>query len=276
MKVKKFDIFIITAGLLVFVQIAQAQSARELLRQGNALYADANYSGAINKYDQAIADLPGALEPQFNKANGFYRMDDMAKAIELYNAVAAESKDMKLIDSARYNNGNCFFQKGLKNRNSKPQDAIDDMKTAISYWRKVLDVEPGNENAARNIEVARQTIKEILDQPKDPNQQQDPNQSSDPNQSQDPNQDQDPNQQQQSDPNQPQDPNQQQQQQQQQQDPNQAQDPNQQQQQEQQKQEEKEPESDATAQEILDREQQQKKERQMLQMSGYREVEKDW
>ena len=263
MKIKRPDI-LIAAAMLLFVPIVRAQLVREIVEQGNALYADANYSEAITKYDEAIADLPEALEPVFNKADSLYRMDDFTAAIQLYNNVAVESRDMKLVNAARYNNGNCFFQRGLQKKDAEPQKAIEDIKTAISYWRKVLDAECENEKAARNIEVARLTIKDILDQPRDPNQQ-NPNQPQDPNQAQDPNQQQ---QNQQQDPNQAQDPNQQQQ--------NQQQDPNQQQQADEEKDEKKPPEPDSTAQEILDREQKQKEERQMLKVGGYKKVEKDW
>ena len=293
MKIKKSDILIITAAILLPAAIVRAQSAREIVEQGNALYADANYSEAVTKYDEALTETPATLEPVFNKADSLYRMDDFAGATELYNSVAAESMDMKLVNAARYNNGNSFFQRGMQKRQSKPKEAVEDMKTAVSYWRKVLDAEPENEKAARNIEVARLTIKDILEQPQDPNQQQDPNQPQDPNQQQDPNQPQDPNQQQknqqqqndpnqqqqQNEPNQPQDPNQQQQQQQ--NDPNQAQDPNQQQQPQQADKNKDEPpptppEQDSVAQEILDREQKLKEQRRRLKISGYKKVEKDW
>lgn len=282
MKTKRSDILITVTIVLFLVPVVRAQSAREIIEQGNILYTDANYSEAITKYNAALTDSPGALEPMFNKADSLYRMKDFAAATGLYNSVAAESMDMKLVNNARYNNGNCFFQQGLQKKQSKPKAAVKDMKTAVSYWRKVLDAEPENEKAARNIEVARLAIKNILDRPKDPNQPKDSNQPQDPNQQKQKNQ------QKQNDPNQPQDPNQQQNQQKQKQkqkqnDPNQAQDPNQQQQQ-QQNQADKDkneppktpPEPDSVAQKILDREQKLKEARRRLRVSDYKKVEKDW
>ncbi|MBN2269187.1 MAG: tetratricopeptide repeat protein, partial [Sedimentisphaerales bacterium] len=250
---------------MVVTQAVFAESARTLTRLGNKLYGDGNFNEAINEYDQALADLPGAPEPKLNKANSYYRLDDLDKAMDLYKAVAAEAKDMKLVTKAKYNLGNCHFQEGSKQRDSDLQKALESMKTSITHWRAVLDIEPENEKAARNIEVARLTIKDILDQIN--KQKQDPNQAQDPNQSQQQQQNQQGQGQQQQnaqqDPNQPQDPNEAPQ-------PNQGQEPNEpdKQRQQQQNKQEKEQQAaapDATAQEILDKEQQQKEQRQILQ-----------
>jgi len=263
--------------VLVIVQAALADSARVYTSQGNKLYKKENFNEAINSYDQALLETPGALEPKFNQANSYYRLDDLSKAMDLYRQVAAESKDMKYVARAKYNLGNSYFQQGSKQKDSNLQKAIDDLKTAIESWRGVLDIEPENKKAAKNIEVARLLIKDLLDQLNKQQQQQDPNQPQDPNQQQQQNQQQQNSQQ---DPNQPQD--QKQQQQDAGQDPNKPQDPNQvedqqqKQQQEEQKKQQQQAAPDTRAQEILDKEQRQRKERQILQRGPWQKVEKDW
>jgi Ca-activated chloride channel family protein len=263
--------------VLIIAQAAFADSARVSTSQGNKLYKQGNFNEAINSYDQALLETPGALEPKFNQANSYYRLDDLSKSMDLYRQVAAESKDMKLVARAKYNLGNSYFQQGSKQKDSNLQKAIDDLKTAIGSWRGVLDIEPENTKAAKNIEVARLIIKDLLDQLNKQQQQQDPNQPQDPNQQQQQNQQQQNSQQ---DPNQPQD--QQQQQQDAGQDPNQPQDPNQsqdqqqKQQQEEQKKQQQQAAPDTRAQEILDKEQRQRKERQILQRGPWQKVEKDW
>lgn len=277
----KLSVTLIIAAAIT--QVVFAESSRTSVRRGNDLYADGNFNEAINQYDQALVDMPQAPEPKLNKANSYYRLDDLAKAIDLYKEVAAEAKDMKLVTKAKYNLGNCFFQEGAKQRDSDLQKALESMKTSITHWRAALDIEPENKKAARNIEVARLTIKDIIDQI---NKQQDPNQPQDPNQSQQNQQgQQDQNQQNaRQDPNQPQDPNQAQKPKQS-RDPNESQDPNESNQQEQQQQQVQEQQQqqqqqtdapDTTAQKILDKEQQQKKERQILQRQRYLKVERDW
>jgi tetratricopeptide (TPR) repeat protein len=252
--------------VLGLMQQVRANPAQVSLEDGNKLYGQGNYSEAINKYDEVLIDEPQALEPRFNKGNSYYRLDDLAKAQDLYREVAVESRDMELVTKAKYNLGNTYFQQGMKQRDSNLQKALEDLQTSIGYWRGALDIEPENEKAARNIEVARLIIKDIIDQMN--KQQQDPNQPQDPNQSQ---------QQQQSQDQQgtQQDPNQTQQEQSQQmgeQDPNKGQD-----EQGEQKQEQQEADAPgATAQEILDKEERQRKERQVLQEAGWQKVEKDW
>ena len=262
---------IITVILLIFTpaQIIFAESPENRVRQGNRNYADGNFNEAINEYDQALIDKPDALRPKFNKANSYYRLDDLAKAMDLYKEVASKTKDMKLVAKAKYNTGNCYFQRGSKQRDSDLNKALDDMKTSITFWRQVLDIEPDNKKAAKNIEVARLTIKDILDQLNKQKQQQDPNQ---PQQQQQQNkqeqQEQNQMNQQQQDPNQPQEQNQGQ-------DPNKPDNKKEEQNQQKEK-EEKAVAANATAQEILDKEQRQKKQRQILRRGRHERVIKDW
>jgi Ca-activated chloride channel family protein len=248
---KKLKILAILLLVLPLLQAARAESARTSVQQGNRLYAQGNFNEAISSYEQALLEKPEAREPKFNKANSYYRLDDLAEAMDLYKEVAAESKDMKLVTKAKYNLGNCFFQRGMKQRDSDLQKALENLKTSITHWRGVLDIDPQNEKAAKNIEVARLMIKDIIDQI---------------------------NKQKQQDPNQPQDPNQGQTQQQQQQQAQEAsgQDPNQSQEQQPEQQQQEKEAADATAQEILDKEQRQKQQRQILQRAGYQKVDKDW
>ncbi|MCP4455580.1 MAG: tetratricopeptide repeat protein [Planctomycetes bacterium] len=263
-----------------------AVTAKSLVKQGNQAYASGDYLKAVEQYDQALADTPKAVVPLFNKANSYYHMDDLDEAIALYRDVDFKAKDMSLVEKARYNLGNCAFQQGLKQRDSDLQKAVDLMKDGISHWQRTLKVNPKNPKAGRNIEVARLTIKDIMDQikqqqdqqendpnqPQDPNQQQQPQSSDQQNPSQDPNQSQDPQENQpQQDPNegdsqdQPQD---------QEKDPNES--PQSQPQPDQAQEKKDKIEQDMTAQAILDKEQRQNEERKKRQRSSYQKVDRDW
>ena len=164
MNAKRHELVAALLLVLVSTQIVLAESAAALIRQGNRLYGQGNFNEAVNQYDEALVETPEAIEPKFNKANSYYRLDDLDKAADLYKEVAAEAKDMKLVTKAKYNLGNCYFQQGSKQQDSNLQKAVDDYKTSITHWRSVLDIEPENKKAARNIEVARLIIKDILEQ----------------------------------------------------------------------------------------------------------------
>ncbi len=264
-------------------QVAVGDAVRDAVRQGNALYADGAFAEAIEQYDQALAENPKASEARFNKATCYYRLDDLAKAVELYKQVAVESRDMELVARARYNLGNSHFRMGARQRDADLQKAVDELKTAISHWRTVLDIEPENEKAAKNIEVARLMIKDILDQLNKQQQDQDDQQKQPDQQDQQQSEQQEDSdsQQQQNqgqDPNDPQDPNQAQGQR---GEPNEPSDPNESQgRQDQQQPSEQEQQQavvpDATAQEILDKERRQKEQRRMLRRGRSPKVEKDW
>jgi len=259
---------------------ARADAVRDAVDAGNALYAQGKFDEAVTKYDEALVEDPKLSEAKFDKAASYYRLDDLAKAMDLYREVGAESKDMKLVTKAKYNLGNCHFQQGLKQKDSDLQKAVDEMKTAITNWRSVLDIDKDNKKAAKNIEVARLTIKDILDQ-LNKQKQQDPNQPNQQQQQKQQNgQDQKQQSQQQQDPNQPRDANEPQNQG---QDQNKPKDPNeskgqqpQQQDQQQKQQQQQAVVPDTTAQEILDKEQRQKQQRQLLQRGSFQKVDKDW
>jgi len=165
-KAKGLKIIPILSVSLVFAitPAVSADSVQDLVNQGNRLYDKGNFNEAIKEYDQALIDQPQALEPKFNQANCYFQLDDLAKAIDLYNEVAAESKDMGLVAKAKYNLGNCYFQQGSKQKDSNLQKALEDLQTSIVYWRSTLEIDPENEKAAKNIEVARLIIKDIIDQ----------------------------------------------------------------------------------------------------------------
>jgi tetratricopeptide (TPR) repeat protein len=141
-----------------------AESASGIVNEGNKLYRQGQYKDALDAYDKALTTLPEEVLPKFNKADSYYRLDDLQQAIDNYRAVAAESKDMQLVAKAKYNLGNSYFVQGKKLSDSDLQKAVENMQTAIGWWRQSLEIDPANEKAAKNIEVARLTIKDIIDQ----------------------------------------------------------------------------------------------------------------
>ncbi len=279
--------FLVAFATLCVGMATAAPNGRDAVSQGNALYGQGQFDKAVNLYDQALTENPRLDQARFNKADAFFRMDDLAKAMDLYSEVSAQTKDMDLVKKAKYNLGNAHFQRGLKQRDSDLQKALEDLRTSITYWRAVLDMDPSNENAKKNKEIAGLIIKDILDElkKKQEQQKQDPNKPGDRSQesgdrkeeqqTQDPNQTQNAEQRKQG-----QDPNNQNAERRTQntEEKNQGQDPNQNSEPKAQNSEQKKQvqASDATAQEILDREQQQKKDRENRVRTQRVPVDKDW
>jgi len=263
--------------LLLAAVECRAETARQLVRRGNDSYASKDWQGALQAYEKAIAQEPGQIIPKFNKANALFRSGDIAGALDQQRQVAAESRDLSLVAKAKYNIGNYLFEEGRRQMDSDLQKSVGSLQSAIENWRAVLELEPQNAKAHKNIEAAKLLLKQILDEQKKRQQNQDPNSAGQQNKQQD-NQ-----QQQQQQGNQGQDPN----------DPNQAgqqnkQQDNQQQQQQQEQKEQQEQQAsqqqadekkdapDATAEEILRDEQDRKKQLQPGRQPGYVPVEQDW
>lgn len=164
MNARELKTIIAISLALVTVQTVLAGTVQNTVRQGNKLYDKGHFNEAIKEYDQALIDQPQSSEPKFNKANCYFQLDDLVKAINLYNEVATESKDMELVAKSKYNLGNCYFQRGSKQKDSNLQKALEDLQTAIVCWRGALEIDSENEKAAKNIEVARLIIKDIIDQ----------------------------------------------------------------------------------------------------------------
>ena len=109
------------------------------LRAGGATFEEiaerVGYAGrqsAKEAYDAALLEKQEAFEPKFNKANSYYRLEDLDKAVDLYREVAAESKDMGLVAKAKYNLGNCFFEKGAKEKDSDLEKALKNFEDSIT------------------------------------------------------------------------------------------------------------------------------------------------
>jgi len=285
--VKKFKILSYCL-VTMMASVGLAESAHQAVKQGNELYHQAELAGAIEKYDQAATQSPQALEPTFNKANSLYKQNEIDKAVDLYKQLAGKSENPNLSAKANYNLGNCYYNKAASQTQTNPQNAIEDFKTGINYWRKAKDSDLDNADISKNIEVAKMTIKQLKEQMQQQQKQNQQDKNKDEQnkdqQKQDQKQDSssDPNQPQQEkqDPQQEQSPDDKDQQQKQQEQQQADDDPNQDQSQAPEPKEEEgpqdEPEEDMVAQKILDKEQKQKEERKKLQRATYKKVEKDW
>lgn len=164
MNAGKLKTIIVISLALMTAQMVSAVSVRNTVRRANRLYDNGQFNEAIKEYDQALTNQPETPEPKFNKADCYFQLDDLTEAINLYNEVAADSKDMKLAAKAKYNLGNCYFKHGSKQKDSNLQKALEDLQTSIVCWRGAMEIDPENKNAAKNIEVARLIIKDIIDQ----------------------------------------------------------------------------------------------------------------
>jgi len=135
----------------------------DIVVRGNGLYETGQYDEALREYEQMDLEQADDAVLLYNRANCYYKLEDFSEASSLYSKVSTRSKDMDLVARAKYNLGNCHFQRGLKQVDSDLRKALDELTMSVGYYREVRDMDPGDEDAAHNIAVARLVIKDLLD-----------------------------------------------------------------------------------------------------------------
>ncbi len=201
----KLFIKIAVLGAIVFSSAkCSAQSANSLLREGNKFYKNGKYNNATESYSKALQKAPKDVRAAFNQADALYKLNEMDKAKEMFNAVTKVSTNAPIKARAFYNVGNVHYKQ-------------EKWEESAKAYKESLKLNPKDEDAKYNLMMALAKIKKNggggnKNQPqKNKDQKQDKQQ----NQQQNQNQNQQQNQQQQGQNQQPQQPKQGQQQQQQ-------------------------------------------------------------
>ncbi len=146
-----------------FIAPLFAAPVSKLVEEGNQLYRKGKYSQAIRKYEQAAVDLPESAEIYFNEGNAYLSQGDTEKARKLLLQAAQKSTDIKLEARAKYNLGNLAFQEAKKYQDDNLKKAISKLEESARFYRETLDLDPTDNDAKYNIEIARIVMKDILD-----------------------------------------------------------------------------------------------------------------
>lgn len=146
--------------LLVCVSFADA------VKDGNKLFAGADYAGALEKYQKAREADPANPILFYNIGTCQYMLgnyDEAAK--ELQSAV--RMPDSLLAAKAAYNLANTHFRAGEK---LEPAQKIQKFREALAYLKRAVELAPDFEKAKKNAEIVQRRLKEALDEQKEQNQ----------------------------------------------------------------------------------------------------------
>lgn len=155
---------LLTAALICVAGPARADEAAEAVEAGNAAFAAEAYEDALAAYEQASVAAPESAVIRFNCGTVYYRLGDYSKAREQFQAAAERAREPALEARARYNLGNCAWQEGQRQRDSDLQKCLAALQEAAAFYQQALRLDATLEAAARNLEVTRLTIKQILDE----------------------------------------------------------------------------------------------------------------
>ena len=163
-------------GLLIFLVAlylpvpGQAVSPYQAVQQGNALYQNGKYAEAAEQYGSASQMLPDAAEIHFNQGNAAYKQQDYGKAREHYTQ-ALQTTDRTLEGKVKYNLGNVEYQQALQNL-QQPQTAMPHLRSAMTYYRDSLDVDPQQQDARYNLELSHLLLRQLQQEQQQQNPQQ--------------------------------------------------------------------------------------------------------
>jgi len=148
----------------------QAASPYQAVQQGNALYQSGKYPEAAEQYGSASQILPDAAEIHFNQGNAAYKQQDYGKAREHYTQ-ALQTTDRTLEGKVKYNLGNVEYQQALQNL-QQPQVAMPQLRSAMTYYRDSLDVDPQQQDARYNLELSHLLLHKLQQEQQQPKSQQ--------------------------------------------------------------------------------------------------------
>ena len=177
----------VSLGLFV-VAPADAVSPDEAVRQGNALYEAGNFDAAVQQYDAAAQALPDAAAVHFNLGNALFKQQRFNAAVEHYARALtiAAPGPAGLEGRLKYNLGNVAYQRALQAL-PDAQQALPHLQSAMTYYRDSLEVDPQQEGARYNLELAHTLLRQLQQQPQSPGApQRQPSQPSGPPQSEAP------------------------------------------------------------------------------------------
>jgi len=111
--------------LLGWSSIGWIDPLADKIREGNQLYKDGNYDGALDKYVNAQIDSPEIPQLDFNIADVQYKRGKHSEAAQLFEKVI-KSDDIGMKTKSSFNLGNTLYRQGK-------------MKEALEYYKKTVD-----------------------------------------------------------------------------------------------------------------------------------------
>ena len=113
-------------------------------RQGNRLYQQGKYDEALSAYQEAQVEQPDLAELHYNVGNTLHRKEDyQGAAAETLQGLSKADSDLRA--QAYYNLGNSFYRQGQ-------------FAEAIAAYEEALKLNPDDQDAKYNLELAQQQL----------------------------------------------------------------------------------------------------------------------
>ena len=136
--------------MLALILSARANPAIDRYNQGD-------YDGAVEKFREELKHDPASPAINFNLGDASYRLQKYDEAFEAY-AKAMVSSDPTLRQKAYYNGGNALFMQGNNAQDIEQQ--LSSYYDARYQYHQALDLNPGDEQARKNLSLLEERIKQ--------------------------------------------------------------------------------------------------------------------
>jgi Ca-activated chloride channel family protein len=159
---------IICTALLAMALLLAAcsPSAEKLNGEGNQAFLEQAYQDALTAYQGAQIENPELAEPYYNAANALYREGNYEAALEQLQHALSFAGDDQLVENSLYNIGNNFFN-------------AQDLQNAIEAYKQALLINPEDQEAKYNLELALQQQEQEQEQNQEEQQNQDGSEGND-------------------------------------------------------------------------------------------------
>ena len=155
-------VLLILAVLLVLPVCGHADSPYKAVEKGNELFKAGEFDAAGQQYMSASAEFPEAAEIFYNQGNVLYKQRKFLQALAHYTS-ALQTVEGTFESRVKYNLGNVEYRRALIAM-STAQDAMLLLRSAITYYRDSLAIDPQQPNARYNLELAHRLIHELYEQ----------------------------------------------------------------------------------------------------------------
>ena len=145
---KKTPILILLALLVLLLATACSPSkAEKLNKEGNDAFTQQAFQEALVSYQTAQIEDPELAEPYYNAANALYRQGAYADALKQMQMALSFADQEELAQAGFYNLGNSSYNQ-------------QDLQTAVASYTESLLIDPDDQDAKYNLELALQQLQQ--------------------------------------------------------------------------------------------------------------------
>lgn len=156
-KNKRYKLSFSIVLLLGWASIGWVDPLADKIREGNHLYQDGNYDGALDKYVNAQINSPEIPQLDFNIADVQYKRGKYNEASQLFEKVI-KSDDIGMKAKSGFNLGNTLYRQG------KMKEALECYKRTVDYINETAsastELDALKNDAKYNYEYVEKKMKE--------------------------------------------------------------------------------------------------------------------